>query len=237
LPSGATVRRKGPADIVTWLRTIGGVRDEGGELRALDAALHNRGRAAPYARGEQFLGRLVRPDGLTLEEAARRAAEAGYIGRRSLEAIEGRGGGQERVASGSPQELIDAIDRTLRAATMEERVWAEADDAAVRAYGETMRGIDEEEAFAPAPREERWLALDEEAEDYLSGLDPEERAALDDPEHLWQLEREMIAAEEARAGAGPEGARAPSPEAEIEAEARRYEAGFHAAAACVARGL
>lgn len=48
-----------------------GLRDDGGELRALDAEL--------WHRGKPFQRRLVREDGLSLDMAAERAFEAGYF--------------------------------------------------------------------------------------------------------------------------------------------------------------
>ena len=138
LASGAVVRRQGPMDLITFLRTKGGVRDEGGELG--DLHLLNRGRDAPFAKGEMFFGRLVSDQGLSLEEAARVAAEAGYIGRPVLDDGADRGV-RARSFEGSTHELVDALERTARAGLLEQRVWAEGDHRAVLDHAAWMRSM------------------------------------------------------------------------------------------------
>ncbi|PAL24541.1 thermonuclease family protein [Sphingopyxis sp. GW247-27LB] len=74
----ATITRKGPADLVTFMRSLNGVRDEGGELTA--AGISNAARKGDdFAGGENRLGKLVNPEGLSLEEAAQRAYDEGYF--------------------------------------------------------------------------------------------------------------------------------------------------------------
>lgn len=74
----ATVTRKGPADLVTFTRSLNGIRDEGGELTA--AGISNAVRKGEdFAGGENRLGRLVNPEGISLEDAAQRAYDAGYF--------------------------------------------------------------------------------------------------------------------------------------------------------------
>ncbi|AHE52823.1 hypothetical protein NX02_05420 [Sphingomonas sanxanigenens DSM 19645 = NX02] len=80
LPSptgGAPVRNRGPVDLVGWLRTQGGLRDQGGELSAM--GIDNTPRKLPFGQVENRLGRLVADEGMTLDDAALRAWEAGYF--------------------------------------------------------------------------------------------------------------------------------------------------------------
>lgn len=59
-----------PVSLIPFLAAMGGVRDDGGELRALD--LHRR-----LVPG---IGAFVRPRGLPLDKARELAQEHGYIG-------------------------------------------------------------------------------------------------------------------------------------------------------------
>lgn len=73
-----TITRRGPADLVTFARSLNGIRDEGGELTA--AGISNAARKGDdFAGGENRLGRLVNDDGVTIEEAAHRAWTEGYF--------------------------------------------------------------------------------------------------------------------------------------------------------------
>lgn len=69
--------RRDPLDLLSFLRASGGIREQGGELRAM--GVDNRPRDLDFARSEGFLGALVREDGRSLDEAARLAWEAGYF--------------------------------------------------------------------------------------------------------------------------------------------------------------
>lgn len=76
--NGAEVPKLGPVDMVGWLRTQGGLRDQGGELRHM--GLDNRGRSMDFAGQETRFGPLVNDtDGMNLDDAAMRAWEAGYF--------------------------------------------------------------------------------------------------------------------------------------------------------------
>jgi len=68
---------KGPMDLVTFVRSQGGVQDPGGDLAANDVTNAAR-RGVEFAGGEVFLGRLVNPEGIYPDEMALRAWEAGY---------------------------------------------------------------------------------------------------------------------------------------------------------------
>lgn len=81
MPSGTTgapIRKRGPADLVTWLRSEGGIRPQGGELQhyGIDNAPRQ---GMDFAGGEGRLGALVRNDGMSYDDAAQRAWEAGFF--------------------------------------------------------------------------------------------------------------------------------------------------------------
>lgn len=237
LSTGGEVVRKGPMDLVTYLRVAGGIKDDAGELRAIDAASYNKGRSLPFAKGEQFLGRLVHDKGLSLEDAARKAAEAGYIGK-PVE-VDFAGGGRNVGTEHSVEQLMDALDQTLRATDMEGRVWGVDDDAPVREYIETSRAIDEEEHFQPA-RAEELVPLNDEGNGFETSDDLD---TIDDPETLWREEMERDAAAKGAAAetevepAKPGAEKPLTPEQQVEQLTQHIEAGTKAAAACVARGL
>ncbi|GGC34047.1 hypothetical protein GCM10011371_21780 [Novosphingobium marinum] len=130
--TGTELPKRGPVDLVTWLRTQGGIRDQGGELTAM--GIGNRSRDLDFARGEQRFGQLVRDDGMNLDDAAFRAWEAGYLP------------GDERPDVNA---FLDAIARTHSGA---ERFF-HPDDLAEVAQFEGMRAdrISLEEQLAEGP--------------------------------------------------------------------------------------
>ncbi len=70
--------RKGPVDLVSWLRSEGGLRDSGGELRHM--GIDNKPRRLDFAGNEHFFGKLVDDEnGLDFDDAALRAWEAGFF--------------------------------------------------------------------------------------------------------------------------------------------------------------
>lgn len=188
---GATVIRKGPMDLVTYLRTIGGLKDEGGELTGRDFHLYNRGRGVEFANGEGFLGRLVNNDtGKRLEDAALSAQEEGYIGPHM-------GTGERATA----HDLVDAIDRTVRAGgDTAGRVWRRQDAEFLHAYDTAHSGLAEEAHFAGdaghfldqgAPARtvhgdpgDGGAAFGIDTEDFASLADDPEAALADANEHL-----------------------------------------------------
>jgi endonuclease YncB( thermonuclease family) len=74
---GGKVAVRGPIDLTQSVRLMGGVSDEGGELAHL--GLSNAPRRMDFGSNEQFLGRLINPDGLHPDEAAERLWEEGYF--------------------------------------------------------------------------------------------------------------------------------------------------------------
>lgn len=99
---------KRPESLLEFLADRGGIRDEGQELSSRDAQLWHRGKP-----GQK---RLVREDGVELDEAARAAAEDGFIEARDirllLEAIDEELAGQRRVRFDqmAAQEAFDLFD-------------------------------------------------------------------------------------------------------------------------------
>lgn len=77
-----------PENIMEFLADQGGLKDEGGELKAMDAHRWHRGKV-----GQR---RLVHPDGLSLDEARERAEEQGFLRHGS-----------------TPNDLLDAIQETM----------------------------------------------------------------------------------------------------------------------------
>ena len=75
--SGGAAPKRGPVDLVTYLRTQGGLQDQGRELTTM--GITNASRDFDFARGEQRFGPVVNDNGLSLDEAAQRAWEAGYF--------------------------------------------------------------------------------------------------------------------------------------------------------------
>lgn len=240
-PTGKTVTRKGPMDLATFIRAIGGVRDDAGELRGIST----KPRSVQFAKGEGFIGGLIKKDGLTLEAAAQRAADAGYIGKRFDET--GEWGDTGVRSEASTDEFVEALERTIAAGdSIEGRVFGVDDDGPIQDFARTMREIDEEEAFTPA-NADRWAPLRDEdlAADEEMGFDPIDLEGADDPDLLWREEMEREAAMKAEApeqpreaGPGAQGAEKPlTPEQELELDAERYKAGIEAAAFCVGKAL
>ena len=72
------IAKKGPLDLVTWLRTQGGLKPQSGELDHY--GIDNTPRAMDFASGENRFGKLVDPvNGMPYDEAAMRAHEAGFF--------------------------------------------------------------------------------------------------------------------------------------------------------------
>ena len=73
-----TIAKRGPLDLVTWLRSQGGIRAQGGELEHY--GIDNTPRAGmDFAAGEKRFGPLVSNSGMNYDEAAMRAHEAGFF--------------------------------------------------------------------------------------------------------------------------------------------------------------
>ncbi|MDB5433559.1 MAG: hypothetical protein JWP35_4675 [Caulobacter sp.] len=90
--------KTGPS-LLEFLSRKGGVNDQGGELSALDAD--------QWHRGKRFRSKLVRPEGMSLADAAVAAEEAGYLGSKdSRQGVEGFQGA-------TSAELLEAVRKEL----------------------------------------------------------------------------------------------------------------------------
>lgn len=115
LPGQARPRRN-PLDLASWIRTQGGVADTGGDLAHL--GIDNRPRDMDFARDEGFLGPLVNPNGMPVDEAARAAWEAGYF--------------PDHFDRPTPADFLDALHETHRGSNA--RVFHPSDYEAIDAY-------------------------------------------------------------------------------------------------------
>ena len=68
-PRAAEADPRRPMDIMQFLLSQGGIKDQGGELAAMDLHQVNKG----------YFGRLARSNGMPLDTARERAVEAGYL--------------------------------------------------------------------------------------------------------------------------------------------------------------
>ena len=94
--TGTPIPKRGPLDLVTWLRSQGGIRAQGGELE--HAGIDNAGRKMDFAEGEKRFGPLVSNTGMGYDDAAHRAWEAGFF--------------PDRSEPPTPAEFIDALRDT-----------------------------------------------------------------------------------------------------------------------------
>ncbi len=75
--TGNSVSVRGPLDLSSWLRMEGGLRPVSGELEHL--GITNAPRKGMEMTGGDRLGPLVAPDGMSYDDAAERAWEAGFF--------------------------------------------------------------------------------------------------------------------------------------------------------------
>ena len=119
--TGAPIAKRGPLDLVTWLRSEGGIRAQGGELERY--GIDNAGRkGVDFAGGENRLGPLVANEGLTYDQAAERAWEAGFFPDRSerpsvadfLDTLADTHSGRQRAFRPDDLGEVDAFDAARR---------------------------------------------------------------------------------------------------------------------------
>jgi len=113
---GRQVNHTGPMDLVTFIRANQGLKESGGELKARDLTEKTTGRKdIQFVGREATYGKLVdNENGMTLDDAALKAWEAGYFPGKS-----------ERP---TPDDLLDALDRTVAAeGDLDGRVFSESD--------------------------------------------------------------------------------------------------------------
>ncbi len=135
--------RKTPMGLTEFLARNGGIRDDGGELAALD--LTNK-----FVPGA---GKLVRKGGLSPDDARALAVEHGYIGAQDRAS-------PERQATSTPTDLFDALDRESRGETIYslddrdrvEELGNQAAEEAIRDEAEARFGsLEEAEAQGAMP--------------------------------------------------------------------------------------
>ena len=108
LPTGTDMFGKSLAD---FIREHGGIRDEGGELKARDAALQDKGK-----RREQ---RLVRDEGRSFDEMREIAVEAGYLPADAdvnafMEALDSELSGEPVYAAGRENDRAMALAQEMQ---------------------------------------------------------------------------------------------------------------------------
>lgn len=152
------MNRRGPVDLVTFLRTRGGIRDDGGELAHM--GINNKPRPLDFARDEWRFGKLVDNEkGMHLDDAAFAAQEAGFFPdvadgeritiREFLDALEGTHTGLWRVWRPEDVDELARFDAAQRARGAIET--AEQEGAPIyEDIGETISFDDLEELSPPA---------------------------------------------------------------------------------------
>ncbi|WP_374407419.1 thermonuclease family protein [Pelagerythrobacter sp.] len=76
---GAPVPKVGPMDMVGWLRTRGGLVDQGGEVSAMGITSNAARKGIDFVGQEMRFGPMLNDEGLTLDDAAFEAWEAGFF--------------------------------------------------------------------------------------------------------------------------------------------------------------
>ena len=76
---GQEVPKVGPVDMVGWLRSVGGLKDQGGELSHMGITSNAARRGLEHVGQEARFGPMVTDEGMTLDDAALAAWEAGYF--------------------------------------------------------------------------------------------------------------------------------------------------------------
>jgi len=158
--NGAEVPKVGPTDMVGWLRLRGGLADQGGELSHIGMTNGPR-RGMDFVGQEQRFGPLVNPKGMTLDDAARAAWEAGYF--------------PERTDRPSVNEFLDALRDTYEGrnrrflpqdhAEIDRFHGAQADRYALEqqlqdgpVYNDRSQPAGPDQPFAPPEAYEEWPA-------------------------------------------------------------------------------
>ena len=77
--AGMEVPKVGPVDMVGWLRTVGGLRNEGSELAHMGITSNAARRGMDHVGQEARFGPMVNEQGMSLDDAALATWEAGYF--------------------------------------------------------------------------------------------------------------------------------------------------------------
>lgn len=132
---------RGEQGLLGYLRSIGGLRDEGGELQGMDLGRD---------RGRFQKDWIINPNGVSLDEAARRAWEDGFFPDAKLP------GGADLPDNYTPvtaDDLLRAIDKEVRG-TAPPPDWIAEDD-----FAASVRWMDDSEDTLPPLDEGWWQSL------------------------------------------------------------------------------
>lgn len=77
--AGQEIPKVGPVDMVGWLRLNGGLRDQGGELRFMGITSNAARNGLDHVGQEARFGPMLSDNGMSLDDAAVQAWEAGYF--------------------------------------------------------------------------------------------------------------------------------------------------------------
>lgn len=196
-----TVRKRGPLDLVAFLRTRGGVRPQGGELDSYGITNAER-RGIDFAGGESRLGRLVNPDGgMSYAEAAELAWEAGYFPDSAerptvsefLDALNETHSGRNRAFMPDDYAEIDAFE-TARTQRQAVEAGQEAGSPIATDRGQPIGPDDLENLVPPVQAYEEW---GEAAPNFAGNLRLDK---LDSPQ---QIKRALVASEQRVGGFDP----------------------------------
>lgn len=129
---------KAPADLVTFVRRNGGLRDQAGELRFIGANNAAR-RGVPFAGQDTKAGPLVSESGRNFDDMAEAAWEAGYFGP------------PETTPRPTTREFLESLEDTL---TGSRRVFSIYDEDVVQRY------FDAEDAMSSWRRDAEGMVVD-----------------------------------------------------------------------------
>ena len=154
---GQEVPKVGPVDLVGFVRSRGGLHDEGGELSAMGIT-SNAARQMDFVGQETRFGPMVNnTDGLTLDEAGEAAWEAGYFNERPttaefLDTLRGTYDGYDRrFLMGDEAEVARFYDAQAERSDLESRI---ADEGAL--YSDRSYPAEGDQPFAPPEAFEDW---------------------------------------------------------------------------------
>lgn len=156
--------------LMDWLRSQGGLVEDSGELAALGGQPMRLRNGQPVSTNKG--GQIINENGMTLDRAAEAAAEAGYIGRRTIE------DGLAGFEAGDPNDLLDALRREMGG----DAVYSEFDYEQVFADAARMDLLDEIERLGldpSAPVRERTAQAER-----LARWEPGEPLTLRDVERI-----------------------------------------------------
>ncbi|MBB3692494.1 thermonuclease family protein [Sphingomonas sp. BK580] len=159
--TGSPINVRGPLDLSSWLRMEGGIKPTGSELEHL--GITNAPRKGMDLTGGDRLGPLVTEDGLSYDDAADRAWEAGFFPDRTeppsinefVDALAGTHSGRERLFRPDDLPEVEAFNATRRQRWDVEQ--AQTDGAPLTSDRSQPVGLDDLDANVPPVRAyEEW---------------------------------------------------------------------------------